>query len=280
VIGRGASSAVKIATDPRTGRLIAVKMIFPEDYDQEHFFREVEALMRLNHPCVCRILGWAPRGVENGAEIQMELAENGSLAHVLKQVRSGIAPSFWSATRKGIIICGIVLGMRVVHSKGYIHRDLKPGNILINGHGDALISDFGAVRPEKSNHTLTSECGTVHYAAPECWIDDANYTSKVDVFSFGSVLYEIVTENPAFQASMCPFDVLRQLRSGEMPAVPGFCGSFMQTLIHRCWSQDPDSRPSFRRIIKEFQHAELNILPGASGSDLRRYVDAILSEST
>jgi serine/threonine protein kinase len=215
----------------------------------------------------------------NRAEIHMEFAENRCLASVLDRVRCGAAADYWSPTVKGIIICGIVLGMKFMHAKGYIHRDLKPANILINGRGEALISDFGTVRPETCDSTLTSRCGTVHYAAPECFIEDADCTERVDVFSFGSILYEVLTERAAFPASMSPFDIIRLFQGGKMPAIPDSCGSFMQQLITACWSRDPDLRPSFHRILESFQNADFKIVPKASPTLIRRYVTEIIHES-
>jgi serine/threonine protein kinase len=278
VIDYGGFSTLRIAKDRKTGQTVAVKVIHLENYDQEHFFREVEALKALNHPCVCRIVGWSPPSGVNGAEIHMEFAENLSLARVLERVGLGMAPAFWTPTGKAIIICGLVLGMRFVHSKGYIHQDLKPANILINGRGEALISDFGTVRRETYDATLTPECGTVYYSAPECFNEGASITKKVDVFSFGSILYEIVTGKTVFPTSMTPFDVIRTFRSGKMPAVPDSCGSLMQKLIPECWSQNPESRPSFHQIIECFQNADFEILPGVSRTTVRRYVTDILEE--
>jgi serine/threonine protein kinase len=280
VIDHGGSSTVRTAKDPKTGQIIAVKVIHPGGYLEQQYVGEVEALTRLNHRCVCRIVGWVPPSGRNGAEIHMELAENRSLARVLKRVGWGTAPAFWTPTGKAIIICGIALGMKYVHSQGYIHRDLKPANILINGRGEALISDFGTVRPETCDSTLTKGCGSVHYAAPESFVENADCTDRVDVFSFGSIVYEILTERAAFPLSMSPFDVIRTLRSRQMPVVPDLCGTFMQKLIGECWSHVPELRSSFDRIIELVQHADFDIVPGASHSLLRRYVIDVLSESS
>jgi serine/threonine protein kinase len=279
VIAYGGFSTVRTAKDPKTGKTVAVKVIHRESYAEEKFIGEIEALKELRHPCVCRIVGWTPPSGTKEAEIHMELAENRSLAHVLERVGWGDAPSFWTATGKAIIICGIAMGMSFVHSEGYIHRDLKPENILINGRGEALISDFGTARPETCDSTLTEGCGTVHYAAPECFVENADCTDRIDVFSFGSIVYEILTETAAFPLSMSPFDVIRTLRSRKMPTIPESCGTFMQTLIGECWSHVPELRPSFHRIIELVQHANFDIVPRASHVAVRRYVTDVLSET-
>jgi serine/threonine protein kinase len=106
--------------------------------------------------------------------------------------------------RKGIIICGLVLGMRFVHSQGIMHRDLKPSNILINDLGQTLIGDFGSSRYEWDDATLTGGAGTVNYAAPEQFRDEGT-TNKVDIFSFASILYEIYVGSAVFPVGSALF---------------------------------------------------------------------------
>jgi serine/threonine protein kinase len=272
----GGFSTVTIETSRRLNRQVAVKSIPREKYDQGVFFREIEALVQLNHPCVLRIFGWSPSQGSDPAQIQTELAEYGSLDKVLSQINWGAIFPFWNATGKGILICGIVLGMNYVHSKGYIHRDLKPSNILVNGAGQALISDFGTSCREDDDHTLTPECGTVQYAAPEQFSEDTVLTTKNDVFSFGLVLYEILTGRPVFLATAFPFPVLKAILGGDMPPIPDRCGSLMQDLIPRCWSLNPEMRPSFDDIIREFRLANFAIVPDADCAVVSAYVQGVL----
>jgi serine/threonine protein kinase len=204
----------------------------------------------------------------------MEFAENRSLACVLDHVSGGAAPSFWNPTGKAIIICGIVLGMRLVHSKGYIHRDLKPGNILIGANGRSLIADFGIACYESADTTLTPEVGLAAYSAPEMFFEGP-YTAKVDVFSFGSIFYEILTEKRVFPMGFPLLPLRRMLLDGEMPPIPGEYGRRMQELIRRCWSPSPDSRPSFQSILEAFVDAEFDIVPDSHPVVVREYVDGV-----
>jgi serine/threonine protein kinase len=162
--------------------------------------------------------------------------------------------------------------MKYVHRMGFIHRDLKPNNILVNGDGHALVSDFGAARPESWDNTLTPGVGTVHYAAPELFEADAVSTPKADVFSVGCVLYEILTRRIAFPLSLTAFELIQQRRNGVMPSVPDECGEFMQQLLPRCWARSPEERPSFSEILQEFENVAWKIIPGASTDEIGSYV--------
>jgi hypothetical protein len=276
LIGSGGSSRVTLETDPLDNRQYAVKHFHSESVDRSIFIREVELLTRLNHPCVLRILGWSFPRESTNAKIYMEFAANGSLESLMKRVESGSSFDFWTPTGKGIIICGILLGMRFVHIHGILHRDLKPSNILINKFGHSMISDFGSGRYESDDATLTPEAGTLYYAAPEQY-KDGPYTNKVDIFSFGLILYEILVGSAVFPRSMYPRPLMKRLLRGEMPSIPDSCGIFMQGLIPRCWSMIPANRPSFEDIFIEFQAAQFDIVAGADAHLVGGYSCGVLA---
>jgi serine/threonine protein kinase len=261
------------------GRKYAVKHISVNLFDQTQFLREIEFLSQLNHPCILRILGWSFPSDSTEATIQTEYAENGSLRTIFERVQRGSKFNFWNATGRAIIICGLVLGMRFVHSRGIMHRDLKPSNILLNEAGQTLIGDFGTSRYESDDATFTGETGTVTYAAPEVYNGEP-YTSKVDIFSFGLILYEILVGSPVFPDSMCPFPIMRQVLKGDMPPIPSKCGEFMQSLIPRCWSMNPESRPSLDDIFHELQSNSFDNFPGADPEVIREYVLGIIAWET
>jgi serine/threonine-protein kinase TNNI3K len=167
--------------------------------------------------------------------------------------------------------------MRYVHSKGVIHRDLKPSNILISADGRALIGDFGTSRFAGDGSTLTPDCGTIHYSAPELCYERADCTTKVDVYSFGLILFEILTGRPVFDRSLYAMPTLRLILSGARPEVPISCGKFMAGLIRRCWAMDPASRPSFEEIFVEFQEADFQIIDGADTQEIAKAVSGVLT---
>jgi serine/threonine protein kinase len=274
-IGTGRFSIVTWGRDPESGRIIAVKHL-STGTDTFTFLREVEHLAKLNHPCVVRIVGWAPPRVETGAEIQMEYAANRSLAHVLSKVQGGDIPAFWHATGIGMIICGLVLGMRFIHSRRIIHRDLKPSNILMDGDGHVWISDFGTSRSEDNDWTPTGEVGTFRYSAPELWAEDGIYTNKCDVFSFGLILYEVLVGEAVFPPSEPLMFVLKRLRARDLPKIPAKRGRVMQELIPKCWDRDPNARPSFETIFQLIEDRKFEIIPGANAKIIEEFCGCIV----
>jgi serine/threonine protein kinase len=276
MIGCGISSIVTVGTNPNDGRKYAVKQFYTDCLDKASFIREIEFLVALNHPCILRILGFSFPSRPTTARIRTEYAENGSLASVLKRARDGSKLNFWNPTGRGLIIFGIVLGMRFVHSCGILHRDLKPSNILINDLGHALIGDFGVSAFDWDDGTMTAETGTVNYAAPEQFREEEP-TNKIDVFAFGLIAYEIFVGIAVFPHSMYPGPIMKRILAGDLPRIPDECGQFMQELIARCWSMDPESRPCFADIAVELQSNDFANFPGADPRVIREYVTGILA---
>jgi serine/threonine protein kinase len=274
VIGHGASSTVLLEESPDGKEKYAIKQFYVDRFDPSQFIREVEILVKLNHPCVLRIFDYLLPQKSTTAEVRMEYAANGSLATVFDLVMRRSAPSFWNPTGISIVTCGIVLGMRFIHSRCFVHRDLKPSNILINEHGHTLIADFGCGIDENTDRTISTDGGTVFYAAPEQFVED-QATNKVDVFSFGLILCEILTGRQVFNEDFSIREVIQAITKGHMPPIPTKVLPAIKELISRCWSLNASDRPSFDHILLEFEKAQFRIVPDADCEAVREYVRGV-----
>jgi serine/threonine protein kinase len=116
--------------------------------------------------------------------------------------------------------------------------------------------------------------GSVGYAAPELF-DDFDTTQKVDAFSFGSILYEILVGSPVFNPRLPTLEIVGQLKNHEMPVIPDSIVRSMSTLISKCWAVNPGDRPSFDEILETFERMDFNIVFGADRSIVRRYVEEV-----
>jgi serine/threonine protein kinase len=275
VIGQGSSSIVLLCDNPYGSGKIAVKRFHSSSFDQSQFFQETEILVKLNHPCILRIYHFLLPSASKPAELHLEYAANGSLERIFKLVRGGLKPLFWTGTGIGIIICGIVLGMRFMHSHNFIHQDLKPSNILIDEDGRSLIGDFGTSRSRDPDYTPMYATGTTHYAAPELYKED-QWNEKVDIFSFGLIVYELVVGHPVFPKSLTPFEILRQHREYYRPEIPSNVLPVMKGLIERCWSSNADDRPSFNEIFEIFESSHFDIVVASDPETIRSFCVGIL----
>jgi serine/threonine protein kinase len=271
VLGRGGSSTVVLVGG------IAIKRFYSACFDHERFTRECEALVQLHHPCVLRILGWVIPHIKKPValpEIHMEHASVGSLQRVLRLRGTEAVARCWTPTAIAIVICGIVLGMRYIHSRHFVHRDLKPSNILLNESWHTLIADFGSSVDENVEKTTSPDSGTYFYAAPEQFVD-GEATNKVDVFSFGLILCEILMGRAVFDEDYSAREIVHAITKGKMPDIPDRVSPAMKELIGRCWSMNPADRPSFDQILGEFEELNFGLVPGADSKTVWEYVRGV-----
>jgi serine/threonine protein kinase len=277
IIGSGGFSTVYLAEGEDGTEPFAIKQFSFDRFNESRFFREVETLNKLNHPCIPRLLHFALATESEPAEIHIEYAAGGSLERVLNNDASHSVPSFWNPTGISIIICGIVVGMRFIHSRNIIHHNLKPSNVLLNGQGHPLITDFGMARNAFCDCTRSGLKGTLQYTSPEMFSSSLT-TPTVDIFSFGSILYEIFVGSPTFNATVSSFEIVRRLKNHEMPDIPDTIPSSIKTLISQCWESHPALRPSFDDIMKTFEGNDFDIVSGADRTQVREYVLSLCAQ--
>jgi Ras-related protein Rab-6A len=277
-IGEGAFGVVTLVEDPSTQDQIAVKSIEMNTMGgcdkSELFVREVEMLIRLTHPCVVRIVGYSLPTSTSPGQIGTKFAVNGSLRCALDARRSGSCPSFLDATGVSIILTGLVIGMKFIHSHGVIHRDLKPGNIVIDEHGWPQIGDLGSSRLASLDITLTRDVGTPLYTAPEMY-DECEYTSAIDVYSFSLIAYELLVGEYVFPPTISRLVLMKQSLGSHRPPLPELMHPRMKRILRLGWSSDASVRPSFETIFLDFESMNFDVTGQGNSSRLHDFVSHV-----
>jgi serine/threonine protein kinase len=273
VLGKGAQGEVKVYKDEK-GQRHAVKCITIGRGLQKRFEREIDLLAKLKHPCIIAFEGYTPRDRRGQAMIMTEFMPNGTLEENIYSQKPNEPPRLTSPTKLARIVSGIVLGMKFMHSKKAIHRDLKPSNLLLDSSWRVRITDFGVSRFATGADTLTGGVGTIHYMAPECFAG-GDLTDKVDVYSFGLILYEIVVGKPVFSRGESPAAVIALIRRGDRADIPTTVSQEMQRMIDRCWDNDPNVRPWFGEILLDLKRIKFEILPGVKSEKILMFVTEI-----
>ena len=193
-LGEGGMGIVYRARDATLDREIAVKVIRPAAlgaHAAERFIREAKACSRIAHPNIVTVYA---AGEDDGtAYLAMELLHGETMRAVIEK-----GPAPWETAVRWI--AGILDALSRLHADGIVHRDLKPENIMITENGTAKLTDFGIARLGTSE-TITVDgatLGTVRYMSPE-QVQGKKVDAKSDLFSMGSVLYELLTGEPPFQ---------------------------------------------------------------------------------
>ena len=177
-------------------------------------------------------------------------------------------------TRLAVIIVGIVLGMRKLHSMDIIHGNLLPSNILLNDDFEPVICGLDHAHDMRLDETMKEGIGTIGYMAPEM-IEGNHYDRRVDIFSFGVILYELLFRESAFDRKLSPAQIYAKCTSNNRPQVCRFINVVAKQdtliLLDQCWSASPDARPrSFDEIYRKLESIKFRIFDDV---DVRRVAD-------
>src|ERR1039458_10115382 len=196
LIARGGMAEVYAALDRLLDRVVALKVLFPElSVDRafvERFRREAQNAAKLSHPNIVPVFDW---GEDKGSYfIVMEFVDGRPLSAVLRE--SGPL----DPTRAAEITSQVAAGLASAHRHGVVHRDMKPGNVLITDDGQVKVTDFGIARAVNTEESLTQTgavMGTATYFSPE-QAEGIGVDARTDIYSLGVVLFEMLTGRPPF----------------------------------------------------------------------------------
>ncbi len=261
----GQTSQVWEVAEPGSGRHFALKMLLPENTrnptHRNYLFHEAEVGMSLHHPNIIKVLK-VSRDKTN-PYIIMEFFPGGNLKLRLMRKHSIVREKCHS------IITQAASGFAHMHEKGWVHRDVKPDNILCNSSGEVRIIDFAlATRIKRGGGGLFSffrrkslTVGTRSYMSPE-QIRNKPLNERADLYSFGATMYELTTGRPPFRGAT-PNDLLnRHLK--EMPASPKIHNQELtdecSELILRLLEKDQTNRPKdFHEFLAQFRNIRVFI---------------------
>jgi serine/threonine protein kinase len=259
-IGCGGMGVIYRARQRHSRRIVAVKRVLSYRADShgalQRFRREAQAVASLDHPNILPI--YEVSESEDGLPFfSMKLAEKGSLHENAASLRD-------EPRRCVQLMAKVARAVEYAHSRGVLHRDIKPGNILLNDQGEPLVSDFGLAKLLDGNNDLTRSLttfGTAGFIAPEqAGGAAADFTPAADVYSLGAVMFTVLAGRPPFLGSN-PVSVIRQASETQAPKLRSLAPSLdrdLETICSRCLERDPKAR---------YQSA------GDLAADLERWLD-------
>ena len=251
-VGRGGQGVVFRARQKSLNRIVALKVIglgqWATKAHLKRFRLEAEAAASLDHPCIVPIYEVGER--DGQCYFSMKFVEGGQLDEVVKQAPVSI--------RQAVeLIAKVARTVHYAHEHGILHRDIKPGNILLDAKGEPHLTDFGLARLVESESTVTRTLevlGTPSYMAPEQAAgNNAKLTSATDVYGLGAVLYQLLTGHPPF-AGGTTYETIKLLLETE-PRPPRLWNPKvdrdLSTICLKCLEKDPQRRYSSALALAE-----------------------------
>ena len=241
LLGQGGMATIYRARDSQLERDVAVKVLRPEygrDPDFSSRFRqEAQAAASLNHPNVVAVYDYGQDAA--GPYIVMELVDGEDLASVIR--RTGALPP-----RQAARIAGeVARALAAAHARGFVHRDVKPGNVLVARDGRVKVADFGIARAvAEAQMTLPgTTLGSVHYFSPE-QARGEQATASSDIYALGIVLFELLTGRRPWEGDSAASIAMARL-SGPVPSPAGVRSGVppaLDAIVQRALSREPSSR--------------------------------------
>eukprot|EP01117_Protostelium_nocturnum_P007651 TRINITY_DN2744_c0_g1_i3.p1 TRINITY_DN2744_c0_g1~~TRINITY_DN2744_c0_g1_i3.p1 ORF type:complete len:746 (+),score=216.81 TRINITY_DN2744_c0_g1_i3:138-2240(+) len=258
----GAGSCGEVDEMIWRGSRVAVKRIFrallKEDARRE-FEVESEMLRRLRHPQIVLLMGTC-HGKNGEALIVTEYIERGSLSDVL---RDSSVTLDWRIMLK--MASDAAKGMNYLHtySPPIIHRDLKSQNLLVDKDFNVKVTDFGLAKWNDGEDNSKTFCGTLPWTAPEVF-DNLGYNEKVDVYSYGIVLWEIYTRQEVYGGMSKPNIIVGVTKENLRPPIGADCPVPYAQLMRDCWQKEYDMRPSFGEILHRLEQMKNLLFPSTN----------------
>src|SRR5215472_8234331 len=251
-IGRGGQGVVFRARQKRLNRTVALKVIslgqWASKAHLKRFRREAEAAASLDHPCIVPIYEVDER--DGSCYFSMKFVEGGQLDEVTRREPMPI--------RRAVeLIAKVARTVHYAHEHGILHRDIKPGNILLDAKGEPHLTDFGLARLVESESSVTQTLdvlGTPSYMAPEQASGEHTAITRItDVYGLGAVLYQLLTGQPPF-AGGATYETIKLLLDTE-PRRPRLWNSKidrdLSTICLKCLEKDPKRRYSSALALAE-----------------------------
>ena len=242
-IGRGGQGVVYRARQKSLNRIVALKVIglgqWATKAHVKRFRLEAEAAASLEHPCIVPIYEVGER--DGACYFSMKFVEGGQLDEVVRRAPMSI--------RQAVeLIAKVARTVHYAHEHGILHRDIKPGNILLDANGEPHLTDFGLARLLETESSITHTLdvlGTPSYMAPEQAVgNNAAVSSATDVYGLGAVLYQLLTGQPPF-AGGTTYETIKLLLDTE-PRQPRLLNPKidrdLSTICLKCLDKDPKRR--------------------------------------
>lgn len=285
-LGEGQFGEVYLLQDKGTNQQYAIKISkqeFSSFDEKKSFSSSMITWSKINNPAVLSLSSFLLFNFdkENYPIFITKYFSNGSLQNILDLKYQEKAPKKFTNSSQYIILLGVALGMKYLHSHQIYHGNLKPSNILLDQNFYPVINDFYVSSISEYNLSDTLFNSTIEqalYTAPEVF-QNSEITEKSDVYSFAILLYELIVSQRPYSDFMS-FSTFREaVIDGERPEIFYFNDEDLKQFLSRCWSNDPSERPTFSEVYDKLQSPNITSLFEVDSDEVKLYLKTFETQS-
>lgn len=296
-LGSGSIGKVYLAKEKSTQKQYAIKFIKTDITNNDEIIQLIDVVSQIHHPAVLRPYGYSlpDQAKKRPMSIVTDYQEKGSLDTLLQK------PDALTDYSRMKILFGIAEALRFLHENSFVHGNLTPGNILLDENLDPILTDYSLLKLSPRNSKINSK--DICFFAPEMKLiqnpisiqdsgesqsqkqqnfakfeEGAEPTQKSDVFSYGLIIYTIITGSYPYDENN--LNTASIIQEGQRPPLTNNIPECWQKLISQCWDAIPDRRPSFESIVLRFLRNEFKLpLKDIESIQFRNYQTNCLSSS-
>jgi hypothetical protein len=237
----------------------------------------IKQMITIDHPHVMSIYAVNPPTNTTGPILFTSYSVNGSLEDVLSRARRHDSPPFWNSAGKLRTIVSMISGLNRLHAQRFVHRDLKPADLIVMNDGSVRVYGFVTSYLEEARYTKASQVGGPSYMAPEIFDNEHGGAMlrdpKTDIFSFGLIVYEIISDGrKIFLSTMSAATIMRRAMSthaSDRPVIPDALHPIFRELMSRTWVPVPVKRASPETLWKRIRGVRFKLFPDVEVSFFR-----------
>ncbi|OHT11667.1 hypothetical protein TRFO_03889 [Tritrichomonas foetus] len=254
-IAGGGYGVVTLIMDKDDDRyLVAHKEI--TNFDNTLFSREIKSFKALNRYGFVKMIRYKEYiDHANHAYIDMDFIPGGDLSQLLNAEAAQAKIPLFDITQKMIIAYGTARSLKIMHDHHFIHRDIKPDNILLDHRLRPFLTDFGLSRKIPPSQQQVTNIGTLNYMSPEILSGQKNITNKSDVHMFGMLLYEMFNNEFPY-AGLSDQPIINKITHGILPIIKK--PSIIDDLFAKCCQLSPEKRPDIEEVANEIINIVIN----------------------
>ncbi|KAK8892224.1 hypothetical protein M9Y10_029447 [Tritrichomonas musculus] len=273
-IAEGAYGTILLVEDKETHKKYAAKIIkYNDEATRNRCLESIEFMGQHHQPFLVNFIGYSPVDFEGNENLTiiLDYASNGDLSDLIKTGKL-------DNTQRQIILVGICRAMMYLHQNSYMHRDIKPNNVVIDENFHPLLTGFSLMTKYEQGKKYECNCGTPLYMAPEI-ISEEEYGLKADVYSYAILMYQVITEtNPAeiYGNKITNYhQLLKLVQQGQRPEFKSPVKKSIQTVIEQCWSAKPSDRLTFDQLFQKLAYDPECYLDDVDANKVKSYADSI-----